>query len=169
MVSLKGMDALFSPPDNAWRPVSAQLRRLRRAVLTSVLGAGLVIWGVVARTFAFPLAWTVLLVVVLLLAFTFGWWVIGRQARAWGYAERDDDLYIKHGALFRELVAVPYGRMQYVDINSGPLEQMYGIATVRLHTASPRSGARIPGLPADEAARLRDRMTELGESRAAGL
>jgi uncharacterized protein len=40
---------------------------------------------------------------------------------------------------------------------------------VRLHTASPRTGARIPGLPADEAAFLRDRLTELGESQAAGL
>jgi membrane protein YdbS with pleckstrin-like domain len=163
------MDALFSPPDNAWRPVSPQLRRLRRAVLTSLVASALVLSGVAAMTFALPSSWTVLLVAVLLLAFGFGWWVIGRQARAWGYAERDDDLYIKHGALFRELVAVPYGRMQYVDINAGPLEQMYQIATVRLHTASPRSGARIPGLPADEAARLRDRLTDLGESQAAGL
>jgi membrane protein YdbS with pleckstrin-like domain len=163
------MDALFSPPDNAWRPVSPQLRRLRRAVLTSLVASALAVSGVAAMTFALPSSWTVLLVAVLLLAFGFGWWVIGRQARAWGYAERDDDLYIKHGALFRELVAVPYGRMQYVDINAGPLEQMYQIATVRLHTASPRSGARIPGLPADEAARLRDRLTDLGESQAAGL
>jgi membrane protein YdbS with pleckstrin-like domain len=59
--------------------------------------------------------------------------------------------------------------MQFVDITAGPLEQLFGIASVRLHTASPRTNARIPGLPADEAARLRDRLTELGESQAAGL
>jgi membrane protein YdbS with pleckstrin-like domain len=163
------MDALFSPPDNTWWPVSPQLRRLRRTVLTVLVVLALVTVVAVGAVYRLPWTWTATAVVVLLLGLTLGWWVIGRQARAWGYAERDDDLYIKHGALFRELVAVPYGRMQYVDINAGPLEQMYGIATVRLHTASPRSGARIPGLPADEAARLRDRLTDLGESQAAGL
>ena len=64
---------------------------------------------------------------------------------------------------------VPYGRMQYVDVQSGPLEQAFKIASVHLHTASPGTSARIPGLPAAEAARLRDRLTSLGESQAAGL
>lgn len=163
------MDDLFAPPDNAWRPVSPQLRRLRRVVLSVWVVVGIVAALVLAQVFLLPFLLTGALVVVLLAVFAVGWLLIGRQVRAWGYAERDDDLYIKHGPMFRELVAVPYGRMQYVDINAGPLEQLYGIATVRLHTASPRTGARIPGLPADEAARLRDRLTELGESQAAGL
>lgn len=169
MTSLVPMDDLFAPPGNAWRPVSPQLRRLRRAVLAGLTATALVVLAVLAGVFDLPLALTAALAVVLLLLSGAGWWVIGRNARAWGYAERDDDLYIKHGALFRELIAVPYGRMQFVDINAGPLEQLYGIASVRLHTASTRTGARIPGLPADEAARLRDRLTELGESQAAGL
>lgn len=163
------MDDLFSPPGTAWRPVSPQLRRLRRAVLSGLVASGLVVGAVLAVTFGWPVAWTAALAVVLLVVLGAGWWLIGHNVRAWGYAERDDDLYIKHGAMFRQLVAVPYGRMQYVDVNAGPFEQMYGIASVRLHTASPRSGAKIPGLPADEAARLRDRLTELGESQAAGL
>jgi membrane protein YdbS with pleckstrin-like domain len=162
------MEDLFAPPGSAWRPVSPQLRRLRRAVLSGC--TVLLVLGVLVATLVFNLvAIGALVVVVLLLLAVFGWWVIGRNAALWGYAERDDDLYIKHGALFRELIAVPYGRMQYVDITAGPLEQMYGIASVRLHTASPRTNAKIPGLPADEAARLRDRLTELGESQAAGL
>ena len=98
-----------------------------------------------------------------------GWVLVGRNARWWGYAERDEDLYVKHGALFRRLVVVPYGRMQYVDVQSGPLERAFRVATVHLHTASPHTSARIPGLPAAEAARLRDRLTSLGESQAAGL
>ena len=100
---------------------------------------------------------------------SWGWWLVGRNARWWGYAEREDELYIKHGALFRTLVVVPYGRMQYVDVQAGPLEQAFKIASVHLHTASPGTSARIPGLPAAEAARLRDRLTSLGESQAAGL
>ena len=40
---------------------------------------------------------------------------------------------------------------------------------MQLHTASPGTSAHIPGLPAEEAARLRDRLTALGEAQAAGL
>ncbi|HEX6485461.1 MAG TPA: PH domain-containing protein [Nocardioidaceae bacterium] len=163
------MDDLFAPPGNSWRPVSPQLRRLRRTMLLACVVAALVALAVVDVVLSLPVGVTIALAVVLLLLAGFGWWVIGRNAANWGYAERDADLYIKHGALFRELIAVPYGRMQFVDITAGPLEQMYGIASVRLHTASPRTNARIPGLPAEEASWLRDRLTELGESQAAGL
>jgi len=160
---------LFAPPGNRWQPVSPALARMRRTLL---VGAGvlLAIAGV-ALILAFGLpSWALAaFLVVLLAAAGAGWVVIGRNAGYWGYAERDEDLYIKHGALFRRLVAVPYGRMQYVDVTAGPLEQAYGIATVHLHTASPHTSARIPGLRRDEAARLRDRLTSLGEAQAAGL
>ena len=53
------------------------------------------------------------------------------------YAERADDLLIRTGIMFRSLVVVPYGRMQYVDVNAGPLARRFGIASVQLHTASP--------------------------------
>jgi membrane protein YdbS with pleckstrin-like domain len=46
---------------------------------------------------------------------------------------------------------------------------MFKLSTVKLHTAAAASDARIPGLERTEATRLRDRLTELGESRAAGL
>lgn len=162
------MDDLFAPPGNAWQPVSPQLRRMRRTVLTTVVALLLLGLLGVALTLG-PRWWSVLPAVLLVVLLVWGWVVIGHNARNWGYAERDEDLYVKHGALFKELIAVPYGRMQYVDITAGPVEQMYGIATVHLHTASPKTSARIPGLPKDDAARLRDRLTSLGEAQAAGL
>jgi membrane protein YdbS with pleckstrin-like domain len=54
-------------------------------------------------------------------------------------------------------------------VTAGPLERAFALATVQLHTAAAASDARIPGLPPDEAARLRDRLTALGEDRAEGL
>jgi hypothetical protein len=136
-----------------------------------VAAAALVAVGlsVLAILFSAPAAVWVLAVVVVLAGGVVGWLLIGRNARWWGYAERDEDLYIKHGAMFRKLVVVPYGRMQYVDVQAGPLDQAFKVASVHLHTASPGTSARIPGLPAAEAARLRDRLTALGESQAAGL
>jgi membrane protein YdbS with pleckstrin-like domain len=167
--SLGGVNELFAPPGNDWQPVSPALARLRRTVLVASAALLVVAAGVLDVMLSLPgWLWAATGVVVLGLA-GFGWVVIGRNARWWGYAEREEDLYIKHGALFRTLVVVPYGRMQYVDVQAGPLEQAFKVASVHLHTASPGTSARIPGLPAAEAARLRDRLTELGESQAAGL
>jgi membrane protein YdbS with pleckstrin-like domain len=94
---------------------------------------------------------------------------VRRNVAAWGYAERDDDLLIRHGVLYRQLVVVPYGRMQFVDVNAGPLDRRFSLASVQLHTASASTDARIPGLDPEEAARLRDRLASRGEARAAGL
>ena len=95
--------------------------------------------------------------------------VVGRRYAAWGYAERVDDLLVRRGVLFARLSVVPYGRMQFVDVTAGPLERLYGLATVRMHTAAAASDARIPGLEGAEAERLRDRLAERGEAQAAGI
>ena len=142
---------------------------MRRTVLLVALSLVLLTWVVVSLLLSWPV-WLVILVVVLLLGLaSFGWQIIARNAKAWGYAERDEDLYITHGATFKELIVVPYGRMQFVDVTSGPVERHFGLSKVHLHTASPKTNAQIPGLPPEEAARLRDRLTGLGESQAAGL
>jgi membrane protein YdbS with pleckstrin-like domain len=95
--------------------------------------------------------------------------LIPRQVRAIGYAERDDDLLIRSGIFFQRVMVVPYGRMQYVDISVGPVERGLGLCTLKLHTASAGTNASIPGLPADEGARLREQLSARGEARLAGL
>lgn len=163
------MDDLFAPPAYAWQRLSPRYRSLRR--LTTLLVAPILfsvpavlvgmltgLWWISA------ILWGIAAVIVLLrLSLT------ERNWRSWGYVEREDDLYITHGVLFRSLVAVPYGRMQLVEVASGPLERAFGLATVSMKTASPETNATIPGLPPEEAARLRDRLTELGEAHASGL
>src|SRR5690606_41164829 len=106
---------------------------------------------------------------ILVLLVAWAWWLIPRQVRAIGYAELEDDLLIRKGVLFRSLTVVPYGRMQYVDVQAGPLMRRAGMAQVQLHTASASTDASIPGLLEAEASRLRDRLTEAGEARLAGL
>ncbi|REE97943.1 PH domain-containing protein [Thermomonospora umbrina] len=115
----------------------------------------------------------VLGIVAWVLAVVFGcalvWIVAGLSFRSLGYAERPDDLVITNGVFVRRLVVVPYGRMQFVDVSAGLLERWMGIATVRLHTAAAATDARIPGVPAAEAAQLRDRLARRGEARSMGL
>lgn len=92
-----------------------------------------------------------------------------RRVRAWAYCERDEDLIVRRGVLVYRLSVIPYGRMQFIDVIAGPIERSFGLATVRMHTAAASSDARIPGLPQEEAARLRDHLARLGEAKAAGL
>jgi uncharacterized protein len=163
------MEELFAPPAYEWKRLSPKYRSMRR--LTSLivppvlLTIPAVIVGVTTgRWWISCLIWaTAVVIVILRLGF------VTRNWRSWGYVEREDDLYITHGVMFRSLIAVPYGRMQLVEVESGPLERAYGLAAVTLKTASPETGARIPGLSPEEATRLRDRLTELGEAHASGL
>jgi membrane protein YdbS with pleckstrin-like domain len=163
------VDDLFAPPGAAWQRVSPRLAVVRRWLL--LVAALLAVAAVVTLHVLLdgPPALLAGTLAALAVGVGWGWWLIGRNARRWGYAEDAEELYITRGALFRKLVVVPYGRMQYVDVEAGPLDQANGIAKLHLHTASPGTTAVIPGLPADEAARLRDRLTALGESQAAGL
>ncbi|MEV6410789.1 MULTISPECIES: PH domain-containing protein [unclassified Kribbella] len=162
------MDDLFAPSDVSWTPVSPKLAAVRRvsaAVMFGVLAvAGLLLLGML-------LDWLygVLAVVLVVLGYLWAWVLIGRNQRSWKYAEREDELLVSHGIMFRQLVVVPYGRMQFVDVAAGPLERSFGIATVELHTATPATDAKIPGLHPDEASRLRDRLSALGQAQAWGL
>ena len=92
-----------------------------------------------------------------------------RQARATGYQLRDDDLVFRRGILWQRMVAVPYGRMQLVDITHGPLDRAFGIAQLKLVTAAASTGVVIPGLKQDAAQQLRDTLVEVAETRRTGL
>jgi membrane protein YdbS with pleckstrin-like domain len=111
----------------------------------------------------------VISVVVVLAAGIVSSWYVRNRFRAWRYQERHEDLIVARGVLVRRLSVVPYGRMQFVEVTAGPIERMFKLSTVKLHTAAAASDARIPGLARDESTRLRDRLTELGESKAAGM
>jgi uncharacterized protein len=154
-------------PDTAWRTPSPRLLTLRRlevGVVVLLLSAGLF-----ALFLSRSLAAAAIAALAALVAGAAGEVVVSRRVRSWGYAERKEDLLVRRGVLFFRMSVIPYGRMQFIDVSAGPLERAFGLATVRMHTASAASDARIPGLAAEEASRVRDRLAELGESLAAGL
>ena len=152
----------------SWSVPSPRLRVLRRyEVLMGTLGLLVLAVGVAIALGAAVVA--VGAVVGLTIAGSIADRVAGRRVRAWGYAERAEDLLVRRGVMFRRTSVIPYGRMQYVEVTAGPFERGFGLATVQMHTAAAASDARIPGLPASEAARLRDQLTSLGEAHAMGL
>lgn len=92
-----------------------------------------------------------------------------RRVKAIGYVLREDDLLFRRGILFERFIAVPYGRLQLVDVTRGPLLRSLGLATLKFVTASPATGVKLPGLPLEEAEQLRDRLVKLAETRRSGL
>ncbi|SBT44085.1 PH domain-containing protein [Micromonospora auratinigra] len=155
-------------PDTVrWQPISHDLIWVELIRLGVLLAVALVALGLGWAVTGYGL-FGAALGLVLLLA---GWRTVTivRAVRAWGYAEREHDLLVRHGLLVRRLSIVPYSRMQFVDVSAGPLERAFDLATVQLHTAAAASDARVPGLRPTEASRLRDRLTALGEDRAEGL
>jgi uncharacterized protein len=149
-----------SPSPKLWNA-----RQLVWATISVPVTAGLtaLLWLGAGST-----AGLITLLVCLLLAGT-EWVLLRGRFRSWGYAEREEDLLIRRGFLFRKLSVVPYGRMQFVDVTAGPVERAFGLATVKLHTAAAATDAKLPGLETPEAERLRDRLASLGEAQASGL
>lgn len=163
------VNELFAPPDLDWRPLDPAHRTLQR------LGV-LISWPIPFLAAAITLFltldqwwWAAIVLTVGLALTVFRFVAQSELYRSWGYAERADDLYITHGVFFRSMTVVPYGRMQVIEVESGPLERAFKLATVKLVTASATTDATIPGLAPAEANRLRDRLSELGESRSSGL
>ena len=159
----------FAVPGADWVRLGPGLARLRRLLAGAALVVALVLLAVLAWRMPGWRVWSGMLGVGAGLGFVVAWPAVGRSVRAWGYAERNDDLVVTRGVLWRRIDLVPYGRMQMVDVSSGPVERAFGLASVRLHTASPTTRAHIPGLAPQEAARLRDRLTRRGQQHAAGL
>ena len=152
--------------DLPWRPVSPMLTRVR-LITTAVVVLPLLLVTVVLGVFV--TRWVLLATLAVLLVGLWAAWLISRQVSAISWVELEEEIVIRKGRMFRSLVSVPYGRLQYVDIQSGPLARANGIASCEIHTASPESGGSLPGLPVAEAEALRARLAARGEAQRAGL
>lgn len=163
-------------------PAGVEWTRVDEKYISVKLITGILGWLLTYAVIAVPLVlgWTgvwgefPLWLQVVVIAVALGWGVIDvclipRRVRAIGYYERDDDLLIRKGLLWQQVVAVPYGRLQYVDIAAGPLMRKFGLCTVELKTASAATDASIPGAVRSEGARLRDELAARGQARLAGL
>ena len=161
------MSSQLDLPGTQWRGVSP------RYIVVDLVG-NLVFGIIVVVATSIPAfitgnvyLWTIpasfAIIVLIVLALT------PRRVRAMGYQLRDDDLVFRKGLMFQRVVAVPYGRMQLVDINRGPLDRAVGLSELKFVTAAAASGVVIPGLPEADAEELRDTLVALAESRRAGL
>ncbi len=78
----------------------------------------------------------------------------------------DEAVYARSGWLWQEWRAAPLSRVQTVDTERGPLQRMFGLATLTVTTASAKGPVRIEALDHEQAEQITQRLTALTEQRA---
>ena len=154
-------------PDTDWRRVSPKYVWVD--LVGTFIGAAVVVGATSIAPAVSGVLWLWAIPIVLAVGFIVILAFTPRRVRAIGYMLRDDDLLFRKGIMFQRFVAVPYGRMQLVDVNRGPLDRGLGLSELKFVTAAAATDVTIPGLPEAEAEELRDRLVALAESRRAGL
>ncbi|MBP2436386.1 PH domain-containing protein [Microbacterium amylolyticum] len=153
--------------DGAWHQISPKY------VVTQYIQAGAWLVFVAAVAIAvhifFEQWWTWPVAGVLVIGQLIEMIILPRQAKALGYMLRGDDIVFRKGILWQRVVAVPYGRMQLIDITHGPMDRAFGIAKLKMVTAAASTGVEIPGLSQGAAEALRDTLIHVAETRRTGL
>lgn len=141
--------------DHTLTPVSPKLLAARRVsglirwLIVLALAAG---WNVLCAWLEWPW-WTHLFALPLYLLVAQSVLLLGRRTRAIAYAVREHDVLLRTGIMFRSIEAVPFGRVQDIEIDEGPIERRYGLSTITVKTAG--SDITIPGLEKAQSEHLR--------------
>jgi len=123
---------------------------LAGGLLGLLLAIGLVLLGV----------WPVALLV--LTASVVGGVAFGRavwRRRTWELGT--SALEIRHGVIVQRASSIPYGRIQQIDVERGPLERLAGLSQLVVRTAAATSDGVLYGLLPDDATRIRTRLLEV--------
>ena len=89
-------------------------------------------------------------------------WVIPQiRWSRWKYHIHEDYVEIQHGIVNIERTLVPTKKVQHVSTERGPIQRMYGMATISVHTAA--TTHQIPIIPDEEALEVRDRIAALAK------
>ena len=153
--------------DGTWHQISP--RYVTSQIVQNILFIALIVAIAAVMSVAFGQVWAWIPAAVIVLITLITLFILPRQARAIGYMLREDDIVFRKGILWQRMVAVPYGRMQLVDISQGPVDRAFGISQLKMVTAAATTGVQIPGLAQAAAEALRDTLIEVAETRRTGL
>lgn len=142
--------------DNALAPLHPDHVKVLR-IQAALTALPFVIGSLVLESAELPLRTGTFIIPVLLVAAIAILRVPLRRYEAKGYAMSGDRLRVVRGIMFRSDTVVPFGRVQHIDVNQGPLERLYDLATITVHTAgSHNASVHLPGLANDDAVAMRE-------------
>jgi uncharacterized protein len=140
---------------NPLSPLDPAYVKVLRIVATIVALVPLV--GAAALEYARILPMGAVIIPVLILLCYFVFVIPARRYARWGYDAGADRLRIVRGYLFHHDTIVPFGRIQHIDVDQGPIERRYDLATLFVHTAGTHnSTVALPGLKHADALALRE-------------
>ncbi len=148
-----------APADTALSRLDRRVRVLWWTASGFVLALAVLIAGFVDAIALAPLPRGTLTGAVVVgggLAASAGPWL---RYERWWYALGRDELEIRRGVVWTTTTVIPYARLQFVDTRQGPLERLFGLTTLVVHTAAPGTTGILPGLTLEAAAELRGRLT----------
>jgi len=109
------------------------------------------------RDLSYILMWVSLLLPAILPVFLFVFWMPKRRYLHRGYNMGSDRIRIVRGYLFHSDTIVPFGRIQHIDVDQGPIQRRYDLATLTVHTAgNHNSQVSLPGLLHQDAIAMRE-------------
>jgi len=97
-----------------------------------------------------------------------GWQRLGARWQATGYCLTEDELLLRGGLLHQHLTAMSYGRIQTVEVWSGPVQRHLGLATVHVSTGS-YHGSTVKNVDTAKAEEIRDVLTRLARQKQVAL
>ncbi len=129
--------------------------------IATVIGCVFPMIAAAALEFAHFAPLGVFLIPVILPAFYLIFRMPERRYRRWGYKISADRIRIVRGYWFHTDTVVPLGRVQHIDVDQGPIQRRYGLATLRMHTAGTHGATvSLPGLLHPDALAMREAIRE---------
>jgi uncharacterized protein len=113
-----------------------------------------VVLSAIAVAFLGATGWLVPTVLLVLLGAFAAWYPGARYAR-WRWRFTDLAIELEHGVLVRQAEALPYFRIQQIDVNEGPIDRLLGLASLQVTSASATGSVSLPGIAAQDAPGLR--------------
>ncbi|EGF26696.1 PH domain-containing protein [Rhodopirellula baltica] len=139
------------------------LKRMRRKSSLRAQGISILAGGLAFLLFDFPYAWTLgVLVAVVLIPLNI--WVAQRRHRHFGFAElpSGDGVVIREGFWDRKVSCTFYDRIQSVSCSETPFDRRWNMQTLRIDTAAAGPADhvyRLPMLSRSTASELFDRLS----------
>ncbi|GAB5403761.1 MAG: hypothetical protein Aurels2KO_19920 [Aureliella sp.] len=151
----------------AYKPLSEKIVKLDRWIGYAGMSVLLlVIVSSTAPTFLIPqmpwwgvaviaLLWVILAVFLYYLAHMHPRWAFDRTS----WAMTPEGFEIRRGIIWRHHIAIPAARVQHVDVSQGPLQRLYDLGKLTIHTAgTANASVELNGLEHTLALELRDEL-----------
>jgi membrane protein YdbS with pleckstrin-like domain len=152
------------PPEESYYSLDPQFIRAEQCsslLLASILLAGAVIWMAIRwwvhgfDLFLYVLAGASATIVMVTTWFAIFWPIKTFRRTRWQVG--DAGLEIQKGVVWRHQMVVPLSRVQHADVSQGPIQRLFGLGSLTVHTAgTSNASVELSGLNHDIAVQVRD-------------